>query len=164
MPLSTDYVITGNAYADGAPHGGWFVARFIDPQHGLRCRLGRHEVFEEAKGDFELKLFAHPGGHHEAKHFPYNQTATTMSMLMGSGRFELYFCAEGQWQHVILQNDGDYVIWAPGVGHRWHAPEGASIFTVRCPAVDVTDQAETPIGQVPAELLALWQQIILPMP
>ncbi|GAA4397309.1 hypothetical protein GCM10023187_06580 [Nibrella viscosa] len=159
--LSKDLLITGNAYADGAPHGGWFVARFIDPQHGLRCRLGRQDIFQQGQGDFELKLFSHPAGHCEAKTFPYNQTATTMSMLVGSGLFAIYFCADGQWQHVVLQNEGDYAIWAPGVGHRWHAQQASSIFTVRCPAVDRTDQAETPIKLIPDELQTLWQTNLL---
>ncbi|GAA4460054.1 hypothetical protein GCM10023189_34610 [Nibrella saemangeumensis] len=161
MKLPTDLLVTGNAYADGAPRGGWFVARFIDPEHGLRCRLGRHGVFEQAQGDFELKLFSHPAGHHEAKSFPFNQTATTMSMLIGNGRFEIYFCAGGKWQHVLLQNDGDYVIWAPGVGHRWFARQASSIFTVRCPAVDVTDQAETPTHLIPTDLLLHWDKYVL---
>ena len=154
--LSTDYLVTGNAYRDGAPYGGWFVARFIDAEHGLRSRMGRLTALADAQGDFELKLFAHRAGHREEKAFPYNRTATTMSMLMGVGRFEIDFCFEGHWQSVVLKEEGDYALWAPGVGHRWYARQDSTIFTVRSPAVDATDQAPTPLEKVPSELLARW--------
>jgi len=154
--LSTDYLVTGNAYRDGAPFGGWFVARFIDPQQGLRSRMGRLSALADAQGDFELKLFAHRAGHREEKFFPYNRTATTLSMLVGAGHFEIDFCFEGQYQRVVLEEEGDYALWAPGVGHRWYARQDSTLFTVRSPAVDATDQAPTPPEQVPSALRERW--------
>jgi hypothetical protein len=158
--LTNDRLVTGNAHADGGPRGGWFVARFIDPEHGLRCRLGRLEAFAGARGDFELKLFRHEAGHRERKHFPFNRTATSLSMLVGPGRFEIGFCDGGRWQHVVLEEEGDYALWAPGVGHRWLASRESTVFTVRCPAVDATDQQETPADRVPAALLELWDSLV----
>ena len=158
--LPNERLVTGNAYADGAERGGWFIARFVDPEHGLRCRMGRVTALASARGDFEVKLIRHAAGDAESRFFPYNSTATTTSVLVGGGRFELYFCADGAWQHVILSRDGDYAIWAPGVGHRWIAREESKIITVRCPGVDAADQAQTALQAVPPTLVDLWNSTV----
>lgn len=154
--LANDRLVKGNAYADGAERGGWFIAQFVDPAHGLRCRSGWQQSFGSARADFEMKLVRHSAGQMESRHFPYNRTATTMSMLVGSGRFDLFFCVDAEWEHVTLQRDGDYALWAPGVGHRWLVHEPLSILTVRCPGVDASDQVQTPVDALPAGLAERW--------
>jgi hypothetical protein len=161
MPLPNDHLVRGNAYADGADRGGWFVASFIDAGFGLRCRNGRRGL-EPAPGDFELKLKRHPAGEMERGLFPANRTATTCSILFGGGPFEVYFCRGRDWEHVILQQEGDYALWGPTVGHLWIARGDSTIFTVRVPAIP-RDQVQTPLADVPTALLHLldpeeWQQ------
>jgi len=151
--LPNDRLVVGNAYDDGAPRRGWFIAAFLDPALGLRCRADRGTTREDTPGDFEMKLFRHPAGDREARRFPFNKTATTVSLLVGTGRFEIDFCDGPQWQTVVLERDGDYAVWAPGVGHRWFAARASSVLTVRSPAVDAGDQEETPEGRTPGELL-----------
>lgn len=156
MPLPNDKLVKGNAYADGAACGGWFVASFIDASLGLRCRSGCH-TDAPAPGDFELKMKRHPSGDMERGLFPANRTATTCSTLIGGGRFELYFCCGADSEHIILQNDGDYALWAPGVGHIWMAHETSTIFTVRVPAIP-RDQVQTPLADVPESLRRLFAE------
>jgi hypothetical protein len=158
--LSNDRLVTGNAYTDGADRGGWFVAQFIDAGHGLRCRLDRQRLGAAAKADFELKLLRHAAGERETRYFPYNRTATTTSILIAAGHFELYLCADGAWQHVVLRREGDYAIWAPAVGHRWFARDESKVLTVRCPGVDATDQTQSPADAVPQALIALWDSTV----
>lgn len=149
-----DSLATGNAYSDGAPRNGWFVGTFIHKRFGPRCRLNKHDTFttdERITGDFELKMYRHPAGHCNSGCFPYNKTATTMTMLIGEGRFELYFCYANEHKQVTLKDDGDYAIWGPNVGHFWIASKESSIFTIRCPAVE-RDQVQTLLAQVPEAL------------
>lgn len=151
MPLPNGRLVKGNAYTDGAPRGGWFVASFIDEAFGLRCRKGKPMAAGEDQADFELKMRRHCSGDMEKGLFPFNKTATSLSMLIGSGRFELFFCSGKDWDHVTLEKDGDYAMWAPGVGHLWLVPEASTIFTVRAPGIP-GDQAQPPLDQVPEEL------------
>ena len=62
MPLPNSDLVTGNAYTDGAPRGGWFVAGFIEASLGLRCRRGKQTVARDDCADFELKLKRHEAG------------------------------------------------------------------------------------------------------
>lgn len=151
MPISSDRLVKGNAYTDGAPRGGWLVASFIDASFGIRCRAGKQIAVGGDKADFELKMRRHFSGDKEERPFPYNKTATSFSMLIGSGRFEIFFCSSNDWDHVTLDRDGDYALWAPGVGHLWIAPEASTIFSVRVPGVP-GDQEQTPLADIPVEL------------
>jgi hypothetical protein len=151
LPLPNDKLVKGNAYTDGAPRGGWFVASFIDGAFGLRCRSGKQVPADEGQADFELKMRRHTPGDTETGIFPFNKTATSLSMLVGRGRFELFFCSGRDWDHVTLEEDGDYALWAPGVGHLWRVPEASTIFTVRAPGIPA-DQDQTSLDQIPEEL------------
>jgi len=151
MPLPIERLVKGNAYTDGAPRGGWFIASFIDAAFGLRCRSGKKVVVEDDKADFEVKMRRHFSGDMEKSLFPSNKTAVSFSMLIGTGRFELFFCFEENWEHVTFNQDGDYALWAPGVGHLWIADEAATIFTIRVPGIP-GDQQQTPLNQIPDEL------------
>jgi len=152
MPLPIEQLYKGNAYTDGALRGGWFVASFIDTAFGLRCRSGKTVIVGADKADFEMKMLRHYSGDTEKRLFPSNKTATSFAMLVGEGRFEVFFCFKrDNWEHVTLNQEGDYALWAPEVGHHWSAPEAATIFTVRIPGIP-GDQQETPLDEVPDEL------------
>jgi quercetin dioxygenase-like cupin family protein len=36
---------------------------------------------------------------------------------------------------VLLERQGDYVVWGPGVDHSWRAEEESVVLTVRWPSV-----------------------------
>jgi len=148
MPLPNDRLVKGNAYTDGEPRGGWFIASFIDAASGLRCRSGKKVIVEEDKADFEVKMRRHLSGDMEKSLFPSNKAAISFSMLIGVGRFEMFFCFEEDWQQVTLNQEGDYALWGPGVGHLWIAREAATIITIRAPGIP-GDQQQTPLNRIP---------------
>jgi quercetin dioxygenase-like cupin family protein len=34
----------------------------------------------------------------------------------------------------VLEQEGDYAMWGPGIGHSWHAEEDTVVITVRWPS------------------------------
>ena len=117
MP-SNILVITGNAAVDGAPRRGWLVGHFA----GEPGAPNRSEAVE-------VKWGVHPAGEHRSTS-AVNATATTLSILV-HGRFRLRFPD----RVVVLEREGDYALWPPGVAHDWLAEEAAVVVTVRWPSV-----------------------------
>lgn len=119
--LLNDLLVIGNAMSDGAGNSpkGWFVGCFIDEKNGLR-----------STGDLEVKWGVHALGEKRIKMSSGNE-ATTMTLLI-KGLFLLEFpelnCSE------ILRIPGDYLIFSPGVAHRWEALEDSVVVTIRWPS------------------------------
>ena len=112
-------VQTGNASTDAAPFRGWFIGHFVPPELGLR-----HTT------DVEVKWGIHPLGETRAD-WGSSATATSMSLLV-RGAIRLYF-ADGQ--ETLLEQPGDYAVWAPGVAHRWRIEDDETVvMTVRWPS------------------------------
>src|SRR3954447_17429458 len=88
----------GNAGVEGDAHRGWFVGHFIPEAERLRHEDG-----------VEVKWGVHPAGE-ERPSWVVNAVATTLSLLV-RGRFRLYFPTT----EYLLQQEGDYVLWSPGV-------------------------------------------------
>ena len=107
----------GNAGIDGADHRGWFVGHFMAGPDDLR--------FTDA---VEVKWGVHKPG--EGKpHWASNTKATTLSMLI-KGRFRIAFPSE----EIVLAQEGDYAIWAPGVPHIWAAEQDSVVLSIRWPS------------------------------
>lgn len=107
----------GNADADGADYKGWFVGHFIQPPDNLRSTRS-----------VEVKWGVHRKG--EQKPFwSKNAQATTLCILI-RGRFRIMFPDKT----FSLSKEGDYVIWRPGIPHRWVAEEDSIVLTVRWPS------------------------------
>jgi hypothetical protein len=53
-----------------------------------------------------------------------------MSLLI-RGRDEIVFPDK----RVLLEREGDYTIWGPGVPHKWHVLEESLVITIRWPSV-----------------------------
>ena len=111
-------VLTGNAAVDGAAHRGWLVGHFA----GAPGAPTRTEAVE-------VKWGVHPAGDRRAV-AAVNATATTLSILV-RGRFRLRFPD----RVVVLEREGDYALWEPGVAHDWLAQEESVVVTVRWPSV-----------------------------
>lgn len=109
-------VAFGSASEDGQRHKGWWVGHFAS---GAAQRTS----------DVETKWISHRAG---TKHdgWSTNKVATSMAVLI-SGKHRLEF----RGSHVLLENQGDYVIWGPGVEHSWTALEKSTIMCVRWPSV-----------------------------
>ena len=106
----------GNADADGLDHRGWFVGHFLtnaDTRHS---------------DDVEIKWGVHPAG--EAREsWQEHETRTTVLILV-RGRFWIDLSTASH----VLENEGDYATWGPGIGHSWRAEEDSVVITVRWPS------------------------------
>lgn len=117
----------GNASDGNLVHNGWFVGNFLPNELGLR-----------STGDVEIKWGVHEPGEGQDE-WTVNKTATTVSILV-RGKDTIIF-PDGD---VLLEQEGDYAIWAPGVPHKWRAVEHSVVISVRWPssahdAIEVTE-------------------------
>ena len=125
--LRGEGIISGNAAEDGADRQGWLTGHFLPASEGAR-----------ATGDVEVKWAVYQGG--EARpDWGVNDRAHTLAILV-RGLFRLRFPE----REVLLSEEGDYVLWEPGVPHLWQAETPAVVVTVRWPSLpgDSRDVAE----------------------
>jgi hypothetical protein len=112
-------VITGNAGRDNGAVCGWFVGHFVPPEFGLR-----------STSDVEIKWGMHAIGERRSD-WGSSDAATTLSVLV-RGCIRLVF---GDRREALLDEPGDYALWAPGVAHRWTIEQDDTVvFTVRWPS------------------------------
>ncbi|MGH2614332.1 MAG: signal peptidase I [Thermomicrobiales bacterium] len=116
--LRTPGVMNGNATEDGADRRGWLLGHFLDGEHDPRTT-----------SEVEVKWAVYTGGEARAG-WGVNDRAHTLAILV-RGRFRLRFPE----RDVLLAHEGDYVLWEPGVPHRWHAESAAIVITVRWPSL-----------------------------
>jgi quercetin dioxygenase-like cupin family protein len=113
-------VAAGNAKQDGKNHKSWFVGRFIGEP------LRRTE-------DVEVKWAFHPAGDSKGR-LTANAGAATITILL-RGRFRFTFARDGASQEVLLENEGDYALWHPGVRHDYLAETDSVLLSVRWPSL-----------------------------
>ncbi|MFF9779224.1 signal peptidase I [Streptomyces sp. NPDC013978] len=112
-----DSVYVGNAGKDAALDRGWLLGHF------------------KAEGDprrseaVEIKWGVHPRGDTRAQ-WVRGEERTALQVLI-SGRFRVDFPGHS----VVLERQGDYVVWGRGVDHSWVAEEESVVLTVRWPSV-----------------------------
>jgi hypothetical protein len=111
-------IVAGNALADGKSRWGWFVGSFIDPKEDLR-----------STSDVEVKWGVHAKGDRRSD-WTVDTQVTSLSILI-TGRFRLEFAERS----VLLVQQGDYVLWMPGVEHSWEAEADSTVLTVRFPSI-----------------------------
>lgn len=117
----------GNAKADQAPGGGWFIGQFIPAELGLRRQT-----------EVELKWGIHPDGERRSQPWAH-QHATTISVLI-EGALKLTFHIGDSRQEVILRTKGDYVIFGPEAVHSWEAIGDTIVLSVRFPSVEIGER------------------------
>jgi quercetin dioxygenase-like cupin family protein len=110
-------VYVGNATQDGALDAGWLLGHFKapgDPRHSdaVEVKWGVHEAGEERA------------------EWATGERRTALLVLI-SGRFRVRL----RDRAVLLERQGDYVVWGPGVDHSWRADEASVVLTVRWPSV-----------------------------
>lgn len=106
-------IYASNAYQDGPERRGWFVGHFM-PEEDMR----RSE-------DVEIKWGQHQAG--EAREEWVTGEDRSTVLILVSGKFTIIF-PEGE---QTLEEQGDYLVWGPGVDHSWRADEDAVTVTVR---------------------------------
>ncbi len=115
--LVTENVYVGNATPDAAGDHGWLLGHFKppgDPRHS---------------DDVEIKWGVHPPGDERAQ-WTTEEKRTALLILI-SGRFRV----ELPGRSVLLEKQGDYVVWGRGVDHSWYAEESSVVMTVRWPSI-----------------------------
>src|ERR1017187_9288255 len=106
----------GNATRDGEEHRGWVVGHFMDV--GDVRQSGR----------VEIKWGIHASGEERAD-WQADETRTTVLLLV-KGRFRVDLSVDS----FVLEQEGDYAMWGPEIGHSWHAEEDSIVVTVRWPS------------------------------
>ncbi|WP_377268720.1 signal peptidase I [Peterkaempfera sp. SMS 1(5)a] len=112
-----DSVYVGNAGKDAARHRGWLLGHFEavgDPRHSE---------------DVEIKWGVHPRGDERAQWVTGEERTTLLLLVSGCFRVEL------PGRSVVLDQQGDYVVWGRGVDHSWYAQEDSLVLTVRWPSL-----------------------------
>jgi len=110
-------VYVGHAGKDAALDRGWLLGHF------------------KADGDLrhsdavEIKWGVHTRGDRRAQ-WVRGEERTALQVLI-SGRFRVDFPGRS----VVLERQGDYVVWGRGVDHSWVAEEESVVLTVRWPSV-----------------------------
>ncbi|ROS32187.1 signal peptidase I [Amycolatopsis thermoflava] len=107
----------GNANDDGDANRGWLLGHFIEPADDVR-----------SSKDVEVKWGVHPAGDKRAEWTKDDQRTTLLLLVQGTFRIDL---TEGS---TIMQRQGDYVVWGPGIDHSWEALTDAVVVTVRWPS------------------------------
>jgi mannose-6-phosphate isomerase-like protein (cupin superfamily) len=116
--LMADNWRSGNAAEDGKERRGWLIGHFIENTDDIR-----------ATKDVEIKWGVHPAGE-ERSTWTTDEYRTTVIILV-KGRFRLNLPGES----ILLDTQGDYVMWGAGTDHSWRAEEDSVVITVRWPSV-----------------------------
>jgi quercetin dioxygenase-like cupin family protein len=114
--MSAGSWFAGNAVRDGKDHRGWIVGHFMD--------VG--DVRQS--GGVEIKWGIHASGEERAD-WQADGTRTTVLLLV-KGRFRVNLSVDS----FVLEQEGDYAMWGPGIGHSWRAEEDSVVVTVRWPS------------------------------
>jgi quercetin dioxygenase-like cupin family protein len=106
----------GNAATDAKEHRGWVIGQFMEDgdvrqTDGVEIKWGVHSAGEE-RADWQG-----------------DETRTTVLLLV-KGRFRLDLSVET----FVLEQESDYAMWGPGIGHSWRAEEDSVVVTVRWPS------------------------------
>ncbi|WP_457460425.1 signal peptidase I [Streptomyces sp. TE5632] len=112
-----DCVYVGNAGEDAALDRGWILGHFKDlddPRHSEAV---------------EIKWGVHPRGDERAQWVRGEERTALLVLISGRFRVEL------PGRNALLEEQGDYVVWGPGVDRSWFAEEESVVLTVRWPSV-----------------------------
>lgn len=118
MSTTTANWHAGNASDESSQHRGWLLGHFISPTDPVRTT-----------NDLEVKWGIHPAGQRR-DNWTDGETRSTLLLLV-SGRFRLDLTTAS----TVLERQGDYVTWGPGINHSWQAEEDSVVVTVRWPSV-----------------------------
>lgn len=124
-------MVFGNAQVDGGPFRGWVLGHFVPEALGLRHT-----------DEVEVKWSAHATGLGEE--WTMCRTATTIAILV-AGRHRIELPHRG----YEMSTPGDYLMWGPGVPHRWQVLQDSTIVAVRWPSVagDVVEVSDEEIAR-----------------
>ena len=109
----------GNFDETSVDHRGWVLGHFIEKNSPLHST------------DLEIKWSRHKKG--EKKEKPaQNKSAKTLFVLF-SGKIKFVF--PDHLAEEILEKQGDYIYYDPGVNHAWEVMEDCLAINVRWPSL-----------------------------
>ena len=107
----------GNAVEMSRDTRGWFLGHFMpDADNPLRT------------SDVELKWYTHAKGETREQWSPPNAVRTLNILIRG--KFALLFPE----REVLLEKEGDFVLFGPGIAHSFRSDEESLVLTVRWPS------------------------------
>ncbi|MFK0280778.1 signal peptidase I [Streptomyces sp. NPDC090499] len=112
-----DSVYVGKAGKDAALDRGWLLGHFKEPDDPRYSQA------------VEVKWGVHARGEQRTQ-WVQGEVRTALLVLV-TGRFRLEFPGRS----VLLEEQGDYVVWGQGVDHSWIAEDESVVLTVRWPSV-----------------------------
>ena len=115
--LMDDGVYVGNAGKDATVNRGWLLGHFMEQDDPRRSDA------------VEVKWGVHPRGEQRAQ-WVQGEVRTALLVLV-TGRFRMEFPGRS----VLLEQQGDYVVWGQGVDHSWFAEDDSVVMTLRWPSV-----------------------------
>lgn len=107
----------GNARIDGSDRRGWFLGHFMPPSD------------VRSSEDVELKWARHDAGEERDSWHDVEHRTTVLLLIRGRFRINL------EVGTFVLQDQGDYAMWGPGIGHSWVAQEESEVVTIRWPSI-----------------------------
>lgn len=113
----TSDIQIGNAELDSSDTRGWLIGSFIKDEFGLRHT-----------DDIELKWSILKQGNARTE-WVTGETRTTIGILL-SGKVTMEF----RDRSITFDKPGDYVMWGPGIDHKWNSPKDAVWLTIRWPS------------------------------
>jgi hypothetical protein len=112
----------GNAVTDAIDHEGYVVGNFMDEGDIRQTEC------------VEIKWGVHPAGDQRATWQGDDETRTTV-LVLTHGKFRL----DLRTDNYVLEREGDYAMWGPGIGHFWRAEEDSLVISVRWPSSESGD-------------------------
>jgi len=108
----------GNAAVDGNSSRGWLIGHFLDTSDDVR-----------ASEAVEVKWGTHQAG--EGRDAWHTDEQRTTVLMLVKGRFRLDLSVGT----FVLQEEGDYAVWGPGIDHSWRAEKDSIVITIRWPSL-----------------------------
>lgn len=122
--------ISGNVAGASRDTRGWFLGHFMPgDDNPLRT------------GDLELKWYTHAMGETRSEWAP-GIPVRTLNVLV-RGRFVLLFPN----QEIVLDEEGDFVLFGPGMPHSFRAEQESLVLTVRWPSLPPNISLERTRGE-----------------
>jgi len=126
-------LLTGNAYDQDTGGTGWLIG--FSEWTRLPGSDLLHVPADQPVTGLCFKWYDHPEGH--ASGDKPVSVGRTFSLLATAGsvfRYEIStdpgYASEAT-RTVVLQRPGDYIVWGPGIYHRWTCERRSTILTVR---------------------------------
>ncbi|HEY8245345.1 MAG TPA: signal peptidase I [Casimicrobiaceae bacterium] len=110
--------VSGNAAAASKDTRGWFLGQFM-PGEANPLRTS----------DLEVKWFTHAKGEARLAWSPASPVRTLNILIRG------HFVLRFPDRDVALREEGDYVVFGPGMPHSFRSVEESLVLTVRWPSI-----------------------------